>query len=428
MLRPSHLIASVLGAGLLACGFAGAASARTFPRTTTGIAVFNDQLATGSMTEAQFRFAATHYAGAQKVTRDAVRHLREYNPDFLLLHYRLGQALGHSSPTASCEPTHNYMTIVAANRWVQEWPGDDVVSDAWFFHFADARVFSCAYGHYLMELNDPGWRAWWSAQVVQQMEAEEADGLFADSYSIPNYFGHCAYRPCLPDVDPAFESAWAERERAFTDYMRAQFAGRWKWIPNVGAFITTRDPSDYSNVDGVMIEGFAEWGHGAYLAPDDWALQMNRCLALISADKIVIGQTYPDADDVAERLFVLGTYLLVKANHTYINLDIGLAPEWFPEYAIDLGAPLDPVPQTVAAFSDPAWQVYARRYAKGLVLVNPAPTSHAVDLGRRYYTVEPSGGGIVPADGRAPGSLQYSAVTSVTLAGHHAQILLSEGP
>ncbi len=48
-----------------------------------------------------------------------------------------------------------------------------------------------------------------------------------------------------------------------------QLAGRWKWIPNVGAWITTRDPSDYSNVNGLMIEDFAKWDGDGYFAPGD---------------------------------------------------------------------------------------------------------------------------------------------------------------
>ena len=59
----------------------GAAAARSFPDTTDGIFVFNDQLATWSMSEAQFQFAATHYVGTQKVLRDEARHLRQYNPE-----------------------------------------------------------------------------------------------------------------------------------------------------------------------------------------------------------------------------------------------------------------------------------------------------------------------------------------------------------
>ena len=69
-----------------------APAARSFPDTTDGIFVFNDQLATWDMTEAQFQFAATHYVGSQKLIVSATRHLRQYNPNFLVLHYRLGQA------------------------------------------------------------------------------------------------------------------------------------------------------------------------------------------------------------------------------------------------------------------------------------------------------------------------------------------------
>jgi hypothetical protein len=40
-----------------------------------------------------------------------------------------------------------------------------------------------------MELDDTGWRAWWSGQLIRQLQDNEDDGVFADSYSIPNYFG-----------------------------------------------------------------------------------------------------------------------------------------------------------------------------------------------------------------------------------------------
>jgi hypothetical protein len=401
---------------------------RPWPDTTTGIWVFNDQLAAASMTEAQFQFAATHYAGTQKLLRDATRHLRQYNPNFLVLHYRLGQALGHSIPGGACQPTTNYLSIVNGNQWVQEWPGDSTVQENWFFHYGTpgSRVFHCEWGHYLTELNDVEWREWWSAQVIQQLQNNENDGVFADSYSVPNYIG--GYEPTLPSVDSAFESAWSAREYNFTDYIRAQFAGRWKWIPNIGAFITTRDPSDYSNVDGAMIEGFAEWGSDNYFDVGDWELQMNRILPLVAADKILIAQTYPNQDDVDERLFVLGSYLLVKGQHTYVNLETSDTPEWFPEYTLDLGAPTDALPGNISAYLHPTWNVYVRHYSKGMVLVNPADASRTVNLGATYYRAVPSGGGPVPEDGVAPGSLSYQAVSSVTLSAHQAAILLNQSP
>jgi hypothetical protein len=210
--------------------------------------------------------------------------------------------------------------------------------------------------------------------------------------------------------------------------MRGQFAGRWKWIPNVGAMITSRDPSDYSNVDGVMVEGFVGWGSGAYHPEGDWILEMNRILPLVAADKIVIAQTYPDAASVDERLYVLGSYLLIKGAHTYVNMEVDEAPEWFPEYGVALGAPADPLPADIAGYLDPAWNVYVRHYARGMVLVNPSDTMRTINLGTTYYRVVPSGGGTVPESGLAPGSSSYPATTSFDLCAQCGAILLNQAP
>jgi len=148
--------------------------------------------------------------------------------------------------------------------------------------------------------------------------------------------------------------------------VRAQFAGRWKWIPNIGAYVTTRDPSDYSNLDGAMIEGFAFWNSSSYLATGDWVLQMNRVLGLVSLDRVVIAQSYPDQDSVDQRLFALGSYLLVKGSHTYINLETSQLPEWFPEYDLNLGPARDPLPADISALVASDGMSYQRRYTNGL--------------------------------------------------------------
>jgi hypothetical protein len=322
------LVATLLGSVAPSPSAAAAAGGRHFPSTRSRILVFNDQLNVRSMSEAQMRFAATHYAGAQKLTRSEARRLRRYNANFLVLHYRLGQALGHSPADANGDPTGRHIQIVRGDQWVQEWPGDNVVKEEWFFHWDGSRVFGRDWGHYLMDLDNPGWRAWWSNQVIRELEANEDDGVFADSYMVPNY--GFTWKPPLPTVDAAFEADWARREHAFTDYIRGRFAGRWKWIPNVAGLTTTRDPSDYSNVDGVMIEGFSEGGHGQWFSTSDWELQMDRALGLVRADKIVIAQSFPEVASVEERLFILGTFLLLKGDHCYLNLEVSGGPEWFP--------------------------------------------------------------------------------------------------
>jgi hypothetical protein len=76
----------------------------------------------------------------------------------------------------------------------------------------------------------------------------------------------------------------------------------------------------------------------------------------------------------------------------------------------------------------PQWQVYARRYANGLVLVNPTEETREVDLGATYHAACPQGGGFVPADGSKPGSLTYRVVQHLTLAPHQGAVLLTECP
>lgn len=425
-----RMLNSWLVAGLLVCGSAAwmttaLASQRQFPDTSAGIAVFEDQL-DSSMSAAQYKFSATHFAGTQKMLRDDARHLRQYNSNFLVLHYRLGQALGHSVPVNG-QPSTNYLQIIDGNQWVQEWPGDSNVQNEWFFIYNNSRVFNTTFGHYLMELNDPSWRTWWSGQIIQQMQDNEDDGLFGDSYSIPNYFGP-TWNPALPAIDSNFEQSWATREHTFTDYIRGQFAGQYKWIPNIGSYITTRDPSDYSNLDGCMFEGFAEGGSSNWYALGDWQLEMNRALPMSSSGKIILAQTYPDPTNVSERMFIVGSYLLIKGTQCYVCLRTTSGPEWYPEYDVNLGAPTDPLPTNISTFYKASWGVYVRHFAKGMVLVNPDSNPYTINnLGGTYVQVSPSGGGAVPANGIPSGSLAFNNVTSLTLNAHESAILLNVG-
>ena len=68
-----------------------------------------------------------------------------------------------------------------------------------------------------------------------------------------------------------------------------------------------------------MLEGFAEGGGGNYYAESDWQLEMNRALTLITANKIILAQTYPTLTR-PERAHVRARhYLLVKGSRTYVN-------------------------------------------------------------------------------------------------------------
>ena len=172
-----------------------------------------------------------------------------------------------------------------------------------------------------------------------------------------------------------------------------------------------------------MIEDFAAWGDGSAFAREDWELQMNRVLGLAAQGKIIIAQSYVTAP--ADRMFALGSYLLTKGSHSFLNLELDAPPEWWPEYGIAIGTPLQPTPATIGVLAQGS--LYRRSYSNGFVLLNPADSGApvTVPLGGTYNRVDPVGGGEVPVDGTAPGSLTYTAVSEVTLPPHTAVVLLN---
>jgi uncharacterized protein (TIGR03437 family) len=401
------------------------AQTRTVPDTTNGIHIWNDQLLARAMTEQQLKFAATHYDGTQKILRSYADKFRSYNPNFLILHYRLGQSLGYRIPQGNCQPTGDIISVIEGNQWVPEYPGDAVVKDSWFYHYAGSnRVFFCDWGSYLMETDDAGWRSYWWGEVARQLAANDDDGVFMDSLSVPNYLGR--FNPAFPAVDATFEKQWSDKIQRWLVATKQQFGSRYLMIPNAGHWVTTRDATDYSPADGVMIEGFAKWNQYELLDIADWKLQMNRILNLERQNKIIIAQSYLDGpSDLTARNFYIANYLLVKGARTFVNLELGQEPEWFPEYDIPIGSPTDSLPVNVDGWRDAATGLYRRSYSNGLVIVNPTNATLTMNLGKTYYLAQANGGGYLPADGLPTGTINYQATNSVTLAAGTAAMLLS---
>jgi hypothetical protein len=208
-------------------------------------------------------------------------------------------------------------------------------------------------------------------------------------------------------------------------YEKRRLRGRLWFIPNAGSWITTRDRTQYSIADGVMIEGFAEGGPSSFYALGDWRLEMNRALSLTRRGRVLIAQSYLSPADIKARTFVLGSYLLIKGSHTFVNMWIGSGPQWFPEYEVSLGRALTPPPASVDALR--VGGVYVRRYARGLVAVNPDTRAHSLALGRPMRLVTPVGGGALDAAASTRGwGLRERAVRgSIAVAPHSGVLLLA---
>jgi hypothetical protein len=391
----------VRAAAVLACSLLLAAPSAAEPRqpapTGNTIRVFSDQLPDG-LSPGLLDFAASHYAGAQKLGASETLALKRRNPAFFMIQYRLGIGLGRTTQ------------VRFGDSWRPEWPAHPL--ERWFYHWHGQRVRQ-AWGWYLMSPNDAYWRQYWVDQVKAQVASTHADGVFMDSTSVPNDFGASTYTPPLPAYDPPWEAAWSRTIERWLAY--AERAVDKPIVVNAGSWITTRERTSYASAGGAMVEGFATG-----LAPADWRLELTRALALVALDRIVLCQSYPAADDIAARMFDLSSYLLIKGDHTYINFGEGIEVTWFPEYAIDLGAPVDPpgLRQEQGAF--------VRRFTNGLVVVNPGDTTITYRLPGTMSLVTPIGGGVVPDTGRPPPgwTLQAAPATTLTLRPRRAAILL----
>ena len=415
------------GIAILAC--AGAAGAQSFlrptPDTTHGVHVFNDQNATG-LTAAQVEFCARRYAGTQKQTRADADRYRAVNPDFLVLHYRLGQGLGYRQTTSGCAPNGAFNQIIDGT-WVQEWPGDGAVQERWFWHQNGARALQCQWGWYLADPDDAAWRRYWAEEVQGELASNAADGVFADSFLVPNYMG--GFQPALPGLDPAFEATWSAKLGAFMDFARARFDGAYRFVPNVGTWLTTRDATDYSRADGVFIEGF---GYDAWeqYGLEAFTTQTDRLIGLARAGRIVIAQSYAN-DTAAKRMYTLAHYLLLKGRHTFLNFELGQAPEWWPEYDVPIGAPVAELPPSTAGLYDAARGVHVREYTNGRVYLNAGPAARTFALGGTFQRATPEGGGLVPANAVLPAAwrVDYASASSLTLApGQGAVVVVDPTP
>jgi hypothetical protein len=401
----------------------------SFPSTQDGIHVFNDQIDVHHLSDAQAAFAATHYAGAQKITRSGAQRLRAINPDFVVLHYRLGLGLGYRIADNNCQPTGDYLAYIDGDDWAQEWPGDDIAQENWFYHMNGQRIYWCAWGWYLADTDDPGWRAWWMGEILRQLAATDSNGLFADSVTVPNYLGSDDWRPALPAYDETFEADWTRRIEDWIIWVQNEFADQYVLIVNAGMLVTSRETTDYSLADGVMVEGFAGWGEYDRFELGDWQLQLNRILDLINQDRVVILQSY--VWDTPERFWTLANYLLVKGDHTYINLEVSQDAEWFPEYDLPIGYPVTPLPAAIDELRNENG-LYTRMYSNGMVLVNPdafdgSPITVQLDMPMQLLTGA-VGGGDVPDDADiSDWRVETTEVTEVTLAPGQAAILLAGG-
>ncbi|MEZ5670546.1 MAG: putative glycoside hydrolase [Alphaproteobacteria bacterium] len=418
--RPAALPALALAAFVaIACASGAGATDPRWPATRTGIMPFSDQF--GQVTDAQLRFAATHFAGVQKMTASQTAVLKAANPAFIVLNYRLGNGIGIDT------------LIVEGDRWVPEYPGDAALQEQWFWHdpATGRRVVNTDWGWYLMNVGDAGWRAWYHDTVLAQLRMNGNDGVFLDSINVPNFLGAAeAWEPDLPAYDPPFEAMWTEMIRGHIAYLAGHELGRYLLVPNVGGWINGReDMSYFDEADGVWVEGFALWGDDAPLPEGDWQLQLNRVLRATRNGQAVITQSYVDGDRA--RTFATGSFLLAKGDHSYIILQGGAAMDWPAQYEIPIGAPVDRPAGDIRTYDPDGDGVYVRQFDNATVYVNargPDDGGRRVSIQTAGWLALAEGSGRVEVDGSEASAVGYRQVDRIELDPISAAIVFRARP
>jgi hypothetical protein len=399
------------------------AAKRPWPDSTAQTRVLADQLPSG-LTDGQRQFVVAHMVGTQKLTLAESQPLRALAPNFLILHYHL--AIWQSAPSVTF--------IVDGMNWSNDYPTVTTHED-WFWHnVAGMRVAATDDGKLLMNLGSQAFIDYWKQSFVAQAIASDADGVFADSASPdllqweaqspaePRLMGTGARDTAIPELGGrTYIQAWQD----FITQMDGALAGAGlALLPNTGSFTTSWDTTNYALTAGVFIEGFADktW------AAADWKRSTNQVLALAAAHKIIIAQNYlPSASDVATRLYYLANYLLVRGDRTYIDYFASGPLEWYPEWTVDLGAPVATgasVDALAATGSGAGTGVYMREFANGWAVVNPGDAAVTLAFPSGARQVMPQGGGAIDAAGDTPGTVGYAAATSLTLAAHSGAVVL----
>jgi hypothetical protein len=417
-----------------------------FPATTSGIHVLEDQLP-GGLSAAMIKFVATHVDGTEKETLSATDQFRAINPNFTVLHYQLGT--GNSA--------YDY---IINNQWSNDFAYVNQ-QESWFAHqtysgepqsaadLASGRVLGNSNDWYQADIANPAWQQYTLNQVFQNMAATGSNAWFADSFTYG--IGGAGYNSPVPTRYQGTNAAnpadwpggvtwttqlgnWAQAvETAFAQYNMAH-GTNYKFLPNLDARATSWEPNWYNNAAGVpIVDGAFLEGFGQYTDTYNWSLSMNRGLNLTHNGKIVIMQPYPSADPSTaagqqQVDFFVGTYLLLKGNQSYLNIDYGGGVQYYPQYQLNLGAPTTATPGSVSSY---LWNgVYRRDFQNGFVLVNPGSTSYTLNLGGTFQQMHGHGGGTmsdaqIDANGNyTGGSLTYSSVNSVTMAGGTAAVFL----
>jgi len=434
-------------------------SERVVPDTTNTVSIWADQINTYN--DLQNQFVATNFVGSQKLTKNRIDAIRQYNPNFIVLQYHkaYGVDIGYN--------------IVGPNEW---GPDIDTMNDfaaanpqygaleEYYIHWSnnndpDHRVQHYWAGnleYHLADIRHTGFRAYMIDEMIKRCREVGFDGTFFDVAFFPWYEYEPDYNtsvgfggdgkmwyeyapwswPSIAQDASTLGQNWNSLAVPYWQNLTSgyQYGGtEYYSIVNCDRMVTGWYEHTYLDyVDGGLSEGWMTGGdENSRLTGSDWELSASRILRYLTGnDKILIAQPNNGwSENIALREWWIANFFLLKNHKSFYFYAYSMDVYWWPEYEIDLGsfvmAPTKNLEDLLVAGSE---SLYARRYEKGLVLVNPGENTQQYTLQGDHYRVTFSGGGYVEENIKPAMTLEHSTPVNGTISiePHSALILWKE--
>ena len=391
-----------------------------YPKTANTTRALVDQIMSSyTITPERIDFVANYLTGSQKNLQQLIDPVKAINPNWHSLHYHL--AIWNSDAN-----------IIIDNKWTgSEWQyltNELFVQDPYIFLYAVDKntdkttwLKDLTWGAYLMNISNENYYQYLVENLEYQCKSTGYESIFFDSFSLgiiysftkANYINFGAGSN-VPQQFTEYKHpqlgglTWFQALEEFVSRMNKDMNRRGIWLlPNHGEMRTSWDTFDYALTNGGMLEGVPR-------RPDsDWVMIMSRTMYLTQKDRVIILQPNGgNINDLIYRMFLIGEYLMVRGDYTYLNLNMSGQSQasWYPEYEIDLGAPTQTYLIPDALFSrnvDNALlnyqegDLFVRRFEKGMVILNPNSSAqqYTIPSDKAYMMAVISGGGTVPESG-----------------------------
>jgi Hypothetical glycosyl hydrolase family 15 len=280
----------------------------------------------------------------------------------------------------------------------------------WFLEDAKGkRIAEQAYPWlWMADIGNPGYQRQWTANVLRTLASGPWDGVFMDDTNATARF----------HVDPPSKIAEYPTDAAYQAAVRSMLAyagpriiaaGKLA-IPNMGAWHEYPEVVEewLRFVSGGMDQQFVKWStaRGKGYAPAAvWRRQLREIQTTERMGKRFLAVTSAAAGDNRARRYGWASALLGADGHTaFFAANPRRCDAWSSEYGIRLGAPQSPMHGS----PDGIWR---RRFANGLVVVNPTLSTLPVDFHGVY-------GGDSLIDARGTTMKPHTALVLVRSTGH----------